>query len=170
MMSEQDHVENLITLAKLGNVEAMRELGFVYLKGIDVEKNIHAGIVWLTKAANKNDIFAIDLLTDLYYQDENFKDEKKAFDIARLGARLTSKRAMYNLAKFYLNGIGTKPNIKKALKWSKKVDDSSASFCFLKMQIYQSLGDKEKANMYLLKGSKCDDFDDSKRKCLHHLV
>ncbi len=49
----------LLQAAKLDVVFAMNRVGFMYLNGIGVDKDLHEGEIWLTKASDRGEEYAI---------------------------------------------------------------------------------------------------------------
>ena len=111
----KEFIDYLTAQANIGDVDAMESLGMDYCYGIHVDENVTTGIVWLTKAANKGDLEAIRLLSQIYHGWEGYVNDEKSFEFTHLGARMQDEPCMYNLAYFYLDGIGVKRPINMVL-------------------------------------------------------
>ena len=92
-------------LAKNGNAEAMRNLGWMYLKNEIAKGKFVTGISWLEKAADNGNSDAINQLGLIYYHGDFMTQnleiaEEYFFRAADAG----NSSGMYNLARMYLDG------------------------------------------------------------------
>lgn len=156
----KEFIDYLTAQANIGDVDAMESLGMDYCYGIHVDENVTTGIVWLTKAANKGNLEAIRLLSQIYHGWEGYVNDEKSFEFTHLGARMQDELCMYNLAYFYLDGIGVKRNPKKALKWAKKLNNYKCMNVIKKSEVYEAVGDYEKAIEYVKMAEELDDLEE----------
>ncbi|BCS82742.1 Sel1-like repeat-containing protein [Cotonvirus japonicus] len=100
--------------AKSGDALAQNNLGFMYEKGIGLEKNSHESIKWYTKSANQGFKYAQNNL-GFFYLDN--KDYTLAKIYLKKAAFQNDRNAEHKLGQLYFNGIGVKKNYQKAFKW-----------------------------------------------------
>ena len=99
--------------AKKGHVASMLELG-LYYKSIRQQSRARS---WLIKAADKRNGRALFELGVMYeYGTGVFQSYKKALRYYQNASKSGELSAHMKLAKFYKDGIGTKPDIKKAVR------------------------------------------------------
>ena len=117
-----------------GNFEAMQNLGWCYVKGIGIKKNIRLGVRLIRTAAQNGDYAALYRL-GLLYKDigpasKSFiplpnegvkKNSQKAVKYFKLVIescpnKIIKGRALYRLGLCYIDGNGIEKNIKKGLE------------------------------------------------------
>lgn len=103
-------------LAK-GDVESMRYIGFMYWKGIGVEKNTNSAITWLESAANLNDKKAQFYLAKIYSSRGRYHDSFKWYEKSALNE---FPPALYRLSLAYSLGLGVEKNEKMFIKLLKE--------------------------------------------------
>ena len=127
-------IENLISLAKNGDIAAQADLGTAYSEGVDnfVEKDVEKAIGWLNSAVDNgyvNPLMFTNLgsLLDLSGKPQY---KQKAYELHHRAAKMGSKEAQINLAEVYRVGIEGVVNedIKEAFKWYKKAADEVPDF------------------------------------------
>ena len=124
-------VENLICLARNGNVTAQRDLGMAYSQGIEnfVEKDMEKATGWLHSAVDNGCVHPLiftrlgellDLTGTPHYQ-------RKANEMYQRAAKLGCAESQLNLAEMYRCGVEGVVNedIKEAFEWYKKAADES---------------------------------------------
>ena len=126
-------VENLIRLAKNGNVNAQTDLGMAYSEGIDnfVEKDMEKATGWLKSAIDNGCVHPLIFtrlgeLLDLTGTPQN---QEKAYEMYQRAAKLGCAESQLNLAEMYRCGVEGVVNedIKEAFEWYKKAADESES-------------------------------------------
>ena len=123
--------ENLITLAKNGNVTAQADLGAVYSEGVEgfVEKDSEKAIGWLSTAIDNGHVlpFTLSKLGELLDRKGTLQCQRKAYEMYHRAAKLGSNEAQLNLAEMYRCGVKGVVNedIKEAFEWYKKAADES---------------------------------------------
>ncbi|NDV45992.1 sel1 repeat family protein [Paludibacter sp. 221] len=120
--------------AEKGSLEAQNQLGYFYEKGEFVEKNRKKAIEFYKKSADGGYNVAQTNLALLYLNGDEDKERKrqnkkiklrstkepvKAAYYATLSANQGNMYGQSILGYMYLNGIGVKKNLKKALDWSR---------------------------------------------------
>ena len=129
-------IENLISLAKNGNVTAQEALGTAYSEGVEnfVEKDVEKAIGWLNSAVeggSVNPLIFTNLggLLDLTSTGKP-QYKRKAYEMYHRAAKMGSKEAQINLAEIYRCGVEGVVNedIKEAFAWYKKAADEGADF------------------------------------------
>lgn len=124
-------IENLISLAKKGNVTAQGDLGMAYSEGVEnfVEEDSEKAIGWLNSAVENGcvspSIFAklgelLDLTGIPHYQ-------QKAYEMYHRAAKLGCAESQLSLAEMYRCGVEGVVNkdIKEAFEWYKIAADES---------------------------------------------
>ncbi|MBU0992502.1 MAG: SEL1-like repeat protein [Proteobacteria bacterium] len=101
--------------------EAQYNLGYLYLEGQGMAKDVESGIRWIKKAANQGFTMAQYEL-GAFYQAGLFvkQDFQSAFDWFKKAAEKDSIEAQYNLGYLYLEGKGTGKNPETAVQWIEK--------------------------------------------------
>ena len=118
---DKNDFESCKRAAELGNVEAMYNLGLMYLFGELIESNAEEGFQWVKQAADKEFSDAIYVLAGLYSHGIGTNENnKKAFELYKKISELGDPNAMYSLAQMYLNGDGVTEDQSQAFKWFKE--------------------------------------------------
>ncbi len=110
---------------------AMRGLGYMYLDGKAVERDIEKGVEWYTKAADLGDISAMNNLGNLYKTGEEVvrdgekveQDGEKAIEWYTKAADSGNTSAMYNIGYMYMEGEAVEQDGEKAIEWYTKAVD-----------------------------------------------
>ncbi|MBC8391551.1 MAG: SEL1-like repeat protein [Deltaproteobacteria bacterium] len=116
-----DSVEQLLTKAEQGDVQAQCDLGYIYYSGQGVIQDYEEAIKWSTKAAEQG--FAVAQCNlGIYYTNgqgvpQNYKEAVKWFTKA---AEQGDVQAQCNLGIYYSNGKGVPQDYKEAVKWNTK--------------------------------------------------
>ncbi len=125
--------------AKLGDLDAINALGFLYINGKGVEINDAKGIEYLTKAAEKGHAKSQYDLGSMYYLGVGVKRNiNSAFKWIKLSAEGGYTDAEYNLANMYENGHGVKTNLVLANEWyakSAKSENKNSQFYIAKKHL-----------------------------------
>ena len=116
-----------------GDTEAMHVLGHEYKD----ENNLDSAIFWLTKAAEKGHVYSQSLLATY------LKAAKQGYNWAQ-----------YRVGHFYLHGIGTDTNDKKAEKWLKKAVEIGGCYGLPQYDYGKYYAKGTKAKEWLLKSNK----------------
>lgn len=142
-------------------------------KGVGIEPDLEQAIHWYKQAAHKKDCSASAYrLYQLYQTKQDDRGAQIYFDLAvrlghgiarqkqaeqtalyfRTGAEEGNKERMYGWAGCLEKGIGTEPNLWKAIDWYKQAvhEKGCKDSAYRLWQIYQyRLEDEESANVYL---------------------
>ncbi len=109
--------DELLKSAKAGNLDAQMKVAEIYFKGIGVIPNTPEAIKWLYIASEKNK-FAPSEIEKMYREGLGVKkDIHKAFLVAKEFAEKGNEIQMFDLAGYYLNGMGTDKDVLEAIKW-----------------------------------------------------
>ncbi len=92
--------------------------GTIKFQNIDGLKNIDKAILYLSQAAEKNNIEAIKKLAEIYEAQNNFE---KMFEYYQKGASLGNIKFMREVGNCYLRGRGIPQDDLKALEWYIKI-------------------------------------------------
>ena len=124
-------IENLISLAKNGNITAQVDLGTAYSEGVEnfVEKDVEKAIGWLNSAVDNGCVlpFIFTTLGALLDEKGTPYSHGKAYEMYHRGAKLGCAQSQLNLAEMYRCGVKGVVNedIKEAFEWYKKAADES---------------------------------------------
>lgn len=117
----EESIELFHKAAKLGDNSGMRNMGYCYALGINVEKNKEKGAEWYTRAAEAGNAKAMCNIGVMYsYGNGVPVDLNKAFEWFTKSSQGGYPRGMTNLGEFYLYGKGTEKNVDAAEEWFKK--------------------------------------------------
>jgi len=126
-------IENLISLAKNGNITAQVDLGAAYSEGVEhfVEKDVQKAIGWLNSAVDKGYVlpFVVSRLGTLLDGKGTPHYQRKAYEMYHKAAKFGCAEAQLNLAEMYRCGVEGVVNedIKEAFEWYKKAADETES-------------------------------------------
>jgi len=107
-------ITSLIELANQGNVKAQYQLGLIYLKGQEVERNVFEAIRWFHKAAEKGHLKAQFSLGKAYANGKAVDEAVVWYTKAAEGGH---PRAQNNLGLMYATGEGVQRDYIQAYKW-----------------------------------------------------
>ncbi|MDO9068641.1 MAG: tetratricopeptide repeat protein [Deltaproteobacteria bacterium] len=104
---------------------AQTRIGPRLVKGLGIKKDVEAGILWLEKAANKNDSLAQMVLSAIYLGELNsgLKNFEKAFYWMLKAAKNGIAPAQFEVYKMYIYGIGTDVNYNQGVYWLRKATE-----------------------------------------------
>lgn len=129
--SASPEYETAINRANQGEPAAQMVLGYMYLTGDGVAKDITEAEKWYRLAANNGNETALIKLA-LEYDDGVFgNDPGEAAKWARKGAELGFSQCQTILALFYWSGNGVSKDLVEAAKWARKAaeqDDPQAQY------------------------------------------
>ncbi|PKC65898.1 HCP-like protein [Rhizophagus irregularis] len=137
MKDEKKALELYLKSAKGGLSYALRSVGDCYYYG-RIMKDRSKAFKWYLKAAKKENWFYWNRKVAIngnihaqfelaeYYLNSNSinKNEKKAFRWYMKLANDNEPRALYIVAKCYRDGVGTDKDLKEAIKWSVRYEES----------------------------------------------
>lgn len=108
--------------AKLGDVEAQKNLGEIYSQGCGVPVNYQLAIKWYREAAKNGNINAQCGLADMLYEGQgvpqDFLEAARWYEeSAKPGPKIGNPRAIFSIGYMYEFGQGVKQDYKKAAKW-----------------------------------------------------
>ena len=122
-----------------GNGDAQYKLGFGYLNGNKVKKNIDKAIMFLTWAIsiNRDHSDALYALGLCYY---NKQDIQKSIELWTESAKKGNTNAINKLALLHYNGEGLEKNLSKAMELWRKSGDALAEYylgvCYFQKKAY----------------------------------
>ena len=137
------NVASLQKEAKKGDVHAQYNLGLMYYKGEDIEKNYEQAVHWWSEAAEQGHSSSQFKLGLMYRKGENIeKNYKKALQWFDEAATQGNASAQSNLGWMYYKGEGIKKNYKQAAHWWSKAaeQDHSKSQFNLGLMYYSGEG------------------------------
>ena len=106
-------------LAVSGHTKAQSNLGLLYLRGQDVQKDEEAALEWFEKAAEQGLITAQFNLGILYSRIQGkFKSQQKSTEWYTRAAESGHATTRFHLAQRFENGRGTKRDFVEALRWA----------------------------------------------------
>lgn len=132
-----------------GDTEAMHVLGYEYKE----ENNLDSAIFWLTKAAEKGHVYSQSLLATIYEEQESPNYEQALFWYLK-AAKQGYNWAQYRVGHFYLHGLGTDTNDKKAEKWLKKAVEIGGCYGLPQYDYGKYYAKGTKAKEWLLKSNE----------------
>jgi TPR repeat protein len=116
--SNTDILSSTLQAADSGDVSAIANLGFMYVKGIGIEKNEKEGVSWYRKAAEKGHLTSQFNLGVMYAKgrgvEQNYVEALKWYLMAAEQGDIT---AQTTVAMMYAKGIGCDKNNEEALYW-----------------------------------------------------
>ncbi|MGU3814514.1 tetratricopeptide repeat protein [Vibrio diabolicus] len=104
-----------LTLAEKGDAQAQYSIGWMYSKGLGVEKSIKKALDWYVKSANQGFIDAQYSAgrAYLYY----LQQYGEAFKYFKLAAENDENKSQFYLGLMYYRGDGTNKDLKKSAYW-----------------------------------------------------
>lgn len=151
----KDLFPHALEAAKNGNNEAEYLIGYEYIQGEIVDKNINEGIAWLTRAYDHGNDKAAQVLLSFYINGEYVeRDYNKAFQIAKKFAEQNIPWGLSSLGTLYSEGLGCDKNDVLAFKYTKKAADLNyiPALCVMGNFYHNGIGvgkNDEKAYEYL---------------------
>mmetsp|Transcript_45391 Transcript_45391/g.117516 ORF Transcript_45391/g.117516 Transcript_45391/m.117516 type:complete len:1067 (-) Transcript_45391:528-3728(-) len=106
--------------AGMGSPEAMRNLGYFYSNGVEVEKNIKKAIECYEVASTMKDLEAAANLGYIYLQSVKPSQPEKALPFLQMSAAGGVTRAQYQLAKLLEKGVGVPADKVEAFGWYRR--------------------------------------------------
>lgn len=120
--------------SELGNSEAMRELGLLYVAGKGRPLDAKKGAFWLRRAANLGDLSAASELGELYLNGIGVeKDPHEAVRYLTLAAEQGSPSAMRKLGRLYARGGSIESDPKSFILWMNKSAEAGDIAAMLEM-------------------------------------
>lgn len=117
-------LQQLVTEAEAGDIQAQVELGMLYVTGEGVSKNLREGAKWLRRAAEGNNAVAQSNLGVLYLRGQGVPtNPPEAFKWFRKAAGQGLAVAQVNLANLYLEGMGVRRAPQEAARWFRRAAD-----------------------------------------------
>lgn len=136
LTEEQLHsaADYLDQAAELGNSEAMRELGLLYVAGKGRPLDANKGAFWLKRAANLGDLSAASELGELYLNGIGVdKDPVEAIRYLKIAAEQGSPSAMRKLGRLYARGGAVESDPKNFIQWMSKAAEGGDIAAMLEM-------------------------------------
>ena len=94
---DKKYFETLLKAAEAGYVDAMTNVGEMYINGENIDKNIDEGIKWLQRAADNGDVEALIVMGSHFAA----QDKDKAIDLLTKAADLGNMKAIKKLTHIY---------------------------------------------------------------------
>ena len=117
-------IQELTEMAEDGNVDAMRQLGYQYNFGYDVEKDQERALYWYVKAAEAGDADSQREAGFLYANGgEELRNYDEALKWSMAAAEQENTYACVDLGLMYQYGDGVEKNFAEAEKWYMKAYD-----------------------------------------------
>ena len=131
--------DELLKSAESGNTDAQVRVAEMYFKGIGIMPSYTESIKWLYRASDKNK-YCAGQIVKMYREGIGVKkDLKKAFEIALDFAKKGNEFQMFDVAGYYLNGVGTKINKEEAIEWyTKAYEKGFSEASYILGYIYQT--------------------------------
>ena len=112
--------------AKKGEVESQFMLGFLYLRGDDIEPNSKKAAALLAKTFNSDDETLLITIALGYYKNiGDSAEDKLAIKLFEAAIDKEGKVAQYNLGMLFVTGTGVKKDLKKGAALIKKAKDGN---------------------------------------------
>ena len=102
--------------AEQGHFNAMNEIGICYLNGWGVKKDVKTAIMWFEKAVAEKHPIAMRALGNIYSQQEEFRDFKKAVKYYQMAVDHGNVESIYELANCYFHGAGVTQDKSKGVE------------------------------------------------------
>ena len=116
--SNAQTLEEMISLANEGIPSYQCMLGYKYLDGDGVEKNIPEAIKWFKLAAGNGDVYAAYTLGKTFHSGDGIaQDYAEAMKWFRVAAELGDANSQYRVADMYQNGTGIDKDYVAAYAW-----------------------------------------------------
>jgi TPR repeat protein len=116
-----DMLSTTLQAADSGDISAISNLGFMYVKGIGIEKNEENGVKWYRKAAELGHLTSQFNLGVMYAKgrgiEQNYVESLKWYKMAAEQGDLT---AQATIGTMYAKGIGCQKDNESALHWYQK--------------------------------------------------
>lgn len=132
-----------------GDTEAMHILGYNYKE----ENIIDSATFWLTKAAEKDYVYSQSLLGEILEEQETPNYEQALFWYLK-AAKQGYNWAQYRVGHFYLHGLGTDADDKKAEVWLEKASKTGSCYGLPQYEYGKYYAKGIKAKEWLLKSSE----------------
>ncbi|KAG0231220.1 hypothetical protein BGW42_000375 [Actinomortierella wolfii] len=125
---DRSSLSRLRESAELGYAPAQNDLGWMYHKGIGMEKNDEHGYYWVRKAAKQGHAQAQFRLAIFYGTGKGVPpNPHKAFEYYRKSAENGHIDGQATIGYMYQNGIVTARDYTKAMKWSLKAAEQGSA-------------------------------------------
>jgi len=120
--------------ARAGHADAVLAMGWFYLNGVGVERNVELAKKWYRESARRGQPKAMFSLGQIAYDEKGFSDALTWFTRA---SELGHVRSLYWIGKLYWRGHGVEPDRKQARRYfhqaaSKKVREAQRVLRFLR--------------------------------------
>lgn len=127
--------------AKSGHPRSMSRIGWAYLKGLGVKKNIQASVNWYKQAAAKNFKPAIDRLISIYGDGTEIPvNLTQRFRYALIAAKMGDPYGQFLAGWHYHKGIGPRKNQREAIMWTLKAAKGGYPTAYTNLGFYLERG------------------------------
>ena len=124
--------------AKQGHFNAMNEIGICYLNGWGVKKDVKTAIMWFEKAVAEKHPVAMRALGNIYSQQEEFRDFKKAVKYYQMAVDHGNVESIYELANCYFHGKGVTQDKAKGVELlTRAANKADANAAYILGMLYE---------------------------------
>ncbi|GHM99220.1 hypothetical protein WSM22_07100 [Cytophagales bacterium WSM2-2] len=117
---------NLERAASVGHVKSQSELGQLYRKGSEVNRDYTRSLNWFKKSAAQEDAFSQNAVGEFYLNGLGVsEDYAVAYSWFEKAAGKNFAEAQFNIGTMYLNGRGVTKSEAEAVKWFTKAADQN---------------------------------------------
>ena len=121
-------ISNICRHAKIGNVLAQNNLGYMYRNGVEFPRDYTKAIKWYTRAAKAGNVLAQSNLGYMYDKGLGVEpNSNQAIKWYKRAAKQGYAAAQTNLGLSYQRGLGVAQDYKKAFKWCMKAAEQDYS-------------------------------------------
>ncbi len=107
-----------LLLAEQGDAIAQYDVGRMYQRGRGISQDINEALRWLRRSAQQGNVSAQTSLGVLYFEGKQIKpNPKKSYSLLHSAATRDVAQAQFYLARLYETGVGTRSDMKLALRW-----------------------------------------------------
>ena len=140
-------VNYLEKAAETGNILAMKNLGYIYRFGDEVDEDKDVAFKWYMRAAEKDDPEAMNIVGFMCDNGEGtYQNSQKAMEWYKKAAEAGNTTAMRNIAFMYEQGESVPKNQEKALKWYQKAIDLGDTSAMVELgNMFRDLNDYHNA-------------------------
>ncbi|MCZ6742758.1 MAG: tetratricopeptide repeat protein [Alphaproteobacteria bacterium] len=143
---DQEAFRQYSDLAKLGNAEAQFYLGFIYINGLGIEKDISEDVKWYLLGANQGNIDCQSQLGWNYAYGDNIQNDlEKARHWYGVAAESGDPKNQFRLAEF----LALKINMETSLPWYEKSASQGYGLALLRLAYFHNRGIGVKKNKRL---------------------
>jgi TPR repeat protein len=146
------------TEGRAGNVNAQRQMGLMFMRGLGGTRDEGEAVVWLQRAVDRADRDAQYDLARVFQTSATRRNERRAFDLFTLAANRGHADAQFQLGRIREKGLGVGKNQAEAFHWFQLAADqghaeAQAGLGVFYMKAQGAPRDDTKALEWLRKGA-----------------